>query len=67
MTLDKVRADLRSHLAGYKMPTVMRVVGELRKNATGKVMKKQLSGEIFPEGGHEEVQVWRPAKREVKL
>ncbi|KMU80602.1 acyl-CoA synthetases /AMP-acid ligases 2 [Coccidioides immitis RMSCC 3703] len=41
LTIYDLRRDLRSRLAGYKMPTILRVVeGELSKSATGKVVKK---------------------------
>ncbi|KAL2867250.1 uncharacterized protein BJX67DRAFT_381264 [Aspergillus lucknowensis] len=66
LSLDKLRHDLRDRLAGYKMPTVLRVVeGEIPKSGTGKVQKKILGPKYF---GKEykwdpEVQVWeRKAK-----
>lgn len=58
LTLERLRADLRESLAGYKMPTLLRVVKELRKNATGKVVKKALVGEYFPSQDAEGVQKW---------
>ncbi|KAF9892304.1 hypothetical protein FE257_002081 [Aspergillus nanangensis] len=60
--LDTLRSDLRSSLAGYKMPTVLRIVeGEIPKSVTGKVQKKILAPQYFPEdyGSDPEVQVWR--------
>ncbi|KAI9655717.1 MAG: hypothetical protein M1821_005152 [Bathelium mastoideum] len=49
LTLESFRWDLRSRLAGYKMPTLLRVMqGELPKTGTGKVMKKTLGPEMFP-------------------
>jgi malonyl-CoA/methylmalonyl-CoA synthetase len=51
LTLSKLRGDLRGVLAGYKMPTVLRVVEDLKKNATGKVIKKVLVKEYFPNSG----------------
>lgn len=62
LTIDDLRRDLRSRLAGYKMPTMLRVVeDELPKTATGKVMKKILGPRFFPEDYAlcREVQVWR--------
>lgn len=56
-----MRRDLRGKLAGYKMPTLLRVVrGELPKTASGKVLKKILGPRYFPEGYERdsEVQVW---------
>lgn len=62
LTLDELRADLRGSLAGYKMPTLLRVVKEIRKNATGKAIKKVLVGELFPPEGHPDVQKWTSSK-----
>ncbi|KAF1849790.1 uncharacterized protein K460DRAFT_372213 [Cucurbitaria berberidis CBS 394.84] len=43
LTIDDLRRDLRNRLAGYKLPTALRVVsGELPKTATRKVQKKLL-------------------------
>jgi malonyl-CoA/methylmalonyl-CoA synthetase len=40
---------LRERLAGYKMPTLLRIAsGELPKTATGKVQKKILGPKFFP-------------------
>ena len=63
--LDDLRHDLRSMLAGYKMPTLLRVVeGELPKNATGKVVKKVLGPQYFPPDYRQDpnVQVWSSSK-----
>jgi malonyl-CoA/methylmalonyl-CoA synthetase len=62
LTIEELRADLRTALAGYKMPTLLRVVKEIRKNATGKVIKKVLVGELFPPGGDKDIQQWKSAK-----
>ena len=62
LSIDKLRHDLRTCLAGYKMPTMLRIVRELRKNATGKVVKKELVAEHFPKAEHEYVQVWKGKK-----
>jgi len=59
LTLEKLRRDLRDTGAGYKMPTLMMVVSELPKTATGKVMKKVLKPKMFPPEGHPDVQVWK--------
>ncbi|KAL4887966.1 hypothetical protein BDV59DRAFT_211601 [Aspergillus ambiguus] len=64
LTLENIRADMREKLAGYKLPTVLRVVkGELPKSATGKVQKKILGPQYFPPDYDKvpEVQVWRRA------
>lgn len=63
LTLDRLRQDLRPRLAGYKMPTLLRVVdGELPKSGTGKVVKKVLGPRFFPPNcfEREEVQMWQP-------
>lgn len=67
LSLERLRLDLRETLAGYKMPTMMRVVRELRKNATGKVLKKILGPELFPMEGSPEVQTWRAKRGGVRL
>lgn len=61
-----LRADVRKRLAGYKLPTLLRVVtGEIPKSPTGKVVKKSLAPMYFPPdatgGENGEVQVWRTA------
>ena len=67
LTLETLRRDLRDRLAGYKMPTLLRVVPELRKNAMGKVMKKALTKDIFPPKEHRDVQRWRSKNDSSKL
>ncbi|KIW94368.1 uncharacterized protein Z519_04344 [Cladophialophora bantiana CBS 173.52] len=67
LTLGKLRHDLRTTLVGYKMPTLLRVVNELKKNATGKVVKKVLVKELFPSEGHQDVQRWESKNRENRL
>ncbi|KPI38157.1 Malonate--CoA ligase [Cyphellophora attinorum] len=61
VTLSSLRDDLRRRLAGYKLPTLLRIVpGELPKNATGKVVKKVLGPLYFPTDYAKDcqVQVW---------
>jgi malonyl-CoA/methylmalonyl-CoA synthetase len=67
LTIDELRKDLRGSLAGYKMPTLLRIVQDIRKNATGKVVKKALVGELFPGSGHPDVQMWRSGKTSSKI
>lgn len=67
LDINDLRADLRDSLAGYKMPTLLRIVDEIRKNATGKVIKKVLVNEMFPVGGHPDVQRWVTSKSQSKL
>lgn len=65
LTIDALRRDLRERLAGYKMPTLLRVVnGELPKTSTGKVQKKVLGPQYFPEGFDPAVQQWERSSRE---
>lgn len=63
LSLEELRGDLRSSVAGYKMPTLLRVVPELRKNTQGKVIKKVLVKEMFPSEGHKDVQRWHKQPR----
>lgn len=61
LTLADLRSDLRSKLAGYKIPTILRVIkGELPKSGTGKVQKKILGPQFFPPNYRDiaEIQVW---------
>ncbi|KAJ0416344.1 hypothetical protein BJY00DRAFT_326370 [Aspergillus carlsbadensis] len=61
LTLGQLRSDLREKLAGYKMPTVLRVLeGEIPKSGTGKVQKKILGPQYFGAGYRSDpaVQVW---------
>jgi malonyl-CoA/methylmalonyl-CoA synthetase len=49
LTIEDLRRDLRGRLAGYKLPTLLRISpGELPKTATGKVQKKVLGPRFFP-------------------
>ena len=66
VAIDRLRADLRSELAAYKLPTLLRIVnGELPKGATGKVQKKTLGPAMFPKDWRQvpEVQFWQSGKR----
>jgi len=66
LDLDDLRADVRSRLAGYKLPTLLRIItGELPKSGTGKVVKKTLGPQYFPPNYADikDVQVWRRGKR----
>ncbi|KAL2004806.1 hypothetical protein VTN00DRAFT_3079 [Thermoascus crustaceus] len=48
LTIEDLRRHLRSKLAGYKLPTLLRVVeGEFPKTASGKVLKKVLGPRYF--------------------
>ncbi|KAL4888857.1 hypothetical protein BDV59DRAFT_210634 [Aspergillus ambiguus] len=67
LTLEKLRADLRSRLSGYKLPTLLRVVDELPKSASGKVVKRVLSKQIFPPSGHPDIQTWKAKPPQAKI
>ena len=42
VTLTRVRNDLKKQIASYKVPTIVRTVSELKRNAMGKINKKEL-------------------------
>ncbi|EAT87458.2 hypothetical protein SNOG_05067 [Parastagonospora nodorum SN15] len=68
LTISDVRRDLRDRLAGYKLPTLLRVVNsELPKTATGKVQKKILGPKFFPVDyrSNSEVQQWVTSPRQL--
>ena len=43
LTEDDLKAEVRSHLARYKVPREISFVAELPRNATGKVLKRELA------------------------
>jgi len=49
------------------MPTMLRIVKELPKTASGKVPKKVIKPDLFPPNGHPDIQVWKPRQIQVKL
>lgn len=66
LSIERLRADLRARLAGYKMPTILRTVrDELPKSGTGKVVKKVLGPQFFPKEYEalKEVQSWHPGSK----
>jgi malonyl-CoA/methylmalonyl-CoA synthetase len=70
LSIETLRQDLRARLAGYKMPTILRIIqGELPKSGTGKVVKKILGPQFFPKNYVElkEVQAWNPKQITAKL
>lgn len=63
LTIEELRKGLRQRLAGYKMPTLLRVIeGELPKTVTGKVLKRVLGPRYFPSHWEKvgDVQAWYP-------
>ncbi|KAF2709393.1 acetyl-CoA synthetase-like protein [Pleomassaria siparia CBS 279.74] len=70
LTIADLRRDLRERLAGYKIPTLLRIVeGELPKTVTGKVQKKILGQRFFPDNYQmcAEVQQWASPSMLAKL
>lgn len=51
----------------FVIATLLRIVPELRKNTTGKVIKNVLVKELFPPEGHPDVQRWQSTKGSSKL
>jgi acyl-CoA synthetase (AMP-forming)/AMP-acid ligase II len=50
---DEVKKYVKSNLAGYKVPRDVEFVDELPRNATGKVLKRELKGEGDENGSEE--------------
>lgn len=70
LTLGTLRADLRSRLAGYKLPTMLKVVeGDFPRTPSGKVLKKILGPQYFPEvpACGPDVQIWRSSPVRVEV
>jgi malonyl-CoA/methylmalonyl-CoA synthetase len=68
LSIDDLRRDLIGKLAGYKLPTLLRVLdSELPRTGSGKIQKKTLGPELFPPGWERvsEVQAWRRSKVKV--
>jgi fatty-acyl-CoA synthase len=47
---DEVKKFVKSNLAGYKVPRDVEFMDELPRNATGKVLKRELKGDGDAEG-----------------
>ncbi|CAG2065453.1 unnamed protein product [Timema podura] len=50
--LSKLRDWSKERMAPYAIPTVLKVVEKLPKNTMGKVNKKELVSQLFPESAH---------------
>jgi malonyl-CoA/methylmalonyl-CoA synthetase len=48
LDLARLRTDLRSELAAYKLPQKLHIMKELPRNAMGKVQKKSLREQCYP-------------------
>ncbi len=44
-TEDELKKHVKSNLAGYKVPRDIVFIDELPRNATGKVLKRELAGD----------------------
>lgn len=66
LTIDDLRRDSRENIVGYKLPTVLRVYkGDLPKGQSGKVLKRLLGPELFPNTSWDdipEMYVWDSKK-----
>lgn len=51
--LSKLREWSKERMAPYAIPTVLKVVEKLPKNAMGKVNKKELVKAMFPEAAQQ--------------
>lgn len=47
--LSTLRAELKNEMAPYKIPTVLKVVDGIERNAMGKVNKKVIVQKYWPE------------------
>ena len=57
VTEDAIKQDVKSNLARYKVPREVEFIDELPRNATGKVLKRELKEQ------HEEKEGRRPSRR----
>lgn len=49
MELQSLRAQLKQEMAPYKIPTVLKLVDGIERNAMGKVNKKDIIKKYWPE------------------
>lgn len=49
MELPALRAELKKELAAYKVPSILKAVDHIERNAMGKVNKKTLIQKYWPE------------------
>jgi acyl-CoA synthetase (AMP-forming)/AMP-acid ligase II len=49
LDLQALRAELKTEMAAYKVPTVLEVVDSIERNAMGKVNKKALVQKYWPD------------------
>ena len=48
LTLEALRAHCKTELTTYKLPTIMKLLSSIPRNAMGKINKKMLLKEMFP-------------------
>lgn len=48
-TLEEIRKEAAAHLPPYQLPRVLKVVDSLPRNAMGKINKKSLLKDLFPD------------------
>lgn len=49
LELQSLRAELKKEMAPYKIPTVLKLVDNIERNAMGKVNKKDILKTYWPE------------------
>lgn len=47
LSLEELKEWASQHMPGYQIPTVLKVVDDIPRNAMGKVNKKQLLSQLF--------------------
>ena len=60
LDLDTLAAFCRSRLAGFKVPKALRLVETLPRNATGKVLKRELRSQLAPDASDTSPQGTKP-------
>jgi acyl-CoA synthetase (AMP-forming)/AMP-acid ligase II len=53
VTAEAIIAFARTHIAGYKVPKSVDFVDALPRNASGKILKKDLRAPYWPQGGRQ--------------
>src|SRR3954452_22922484 len=63
---DEIKTLVKDNLAGYKVPREIEFMDELPRNATGKVLKRELQGDGEGEGGGEGESEGEPEPEDAK-
>jgi acyl-coenzyme A synthetase/AMP-(fatty) acid ligase len=53
VTADEIIAFAKQRIAGFKAPKTVDFVDALPRNASGKILKKELRAPYWPEGGRQ--------------